>query len=53
MSKQLQTKYPYGRPSALEEIFRLIREEQNWNPSSINVSTLKRVVTLMLLEFVT
>lgn len=43
MSKQLQTKYPYGRPSAIEEIFKLIREEQNWNPSAINISTLKNL----------
>lgn len=41
MAKQSKTQYPYARPSALEEIFRLIKEEQTWNPSSINVSTLK------------
>jgi hypothetical protein len=43
MSKQLQTKYPSGRPSALEEIFKLIREEKDWNPSVMNVSTLKNL----------
>jgi len=41
MTKQLKTSFPYARPSALEEIFRLIKEEPTWNPSSINVSTLK------------
>ena len=43
MSKQLQTKYPSGRPSALEEIFKLIQEEQDWNPSIVNVTTLKNL----------
>ncbi|MDP1713380.1 MAG: DUF5343 domain-containing protein [Anaerolineales bacterium] len=43
MSKQLRGKYPSGRPSAIEEVFKLIREEQNWNPSAINVSTLKNL----------
>jgi len=43
MSKQLQTKYPSGRPSALEEIFKLIQEEQDWNPSVVNVMTLKNL----------
>ncbi len=41
MPKQQNIKYPYARPSAMEEIFKLIGEEQTWNPGSINVSTLK------------
>ena len=43
MSNQLRAKYPSGRPSALEEIFKLIREEIDWNPSIVDVSTLKNL----------
>lgn len=41
MAKQQDTKYPYARTSAIEDFFKLIQEEPSWNPSVINVSTLK------------
>src|SRR5688572_16358113 len=41
MSRHQSMKYPHGRPSAIQEIFKLIQEEKEWNPSSINISTLK------------
>jgi hypothetical protein len=41
MSKRQSVKYPYGRPSAIQEIFKLIQEEKEWKPSAINTSTLK------------
>jgi hypothetical protein len=53
MLKQQKAKYPYGRPSALEEIFKLIQEEQGWNPSSINVSTLKTLAIAPSKESIT
>ena len=59
MTKEPKILYPYARPSAIEEIFKLIKEEQTWNPSSINVSTLKTLgiassketVTIQALKF--
>lgn len=41
MNKQNIIQYPYARPKALDELFDLIRKEASWNPSVINVKTLK------------
>ena len=59
MTKELKILYPYARTSAIDEIFKLIKEERTWNPSSINVSTLKTLgvasskesVTIQALKF--
>ncbi len=41
MKSQIKTHYPSARPSGMEELFKLIQEEKNWNPNSISVTTLK------------
>ena len=41
MNKQKSIQYPYARPKALDELFDLIRKESSWNPSIINIKTLK------------
>lgn len=59
MAKSQRTIYPSARPTAVEQILNLIREEPSWNPSSIDASTLKtlgiapnkELITVQCLKF--